>query len=165
MRLIPIALSVGLLITAVGCGSPTADNTAQKTSAPAESSATANALSDNVEELRLLINLPFVPEDVRFQETSTGQNDKKLLAVLLFSKEDSAKFTSQLAAQGKGSPDEISTEDWFPPELLSQSDLGGESTLKGETYKADQLFQPPYTQGKITRIADSDYFVVQLSTK
>ncbi|HEV8591627.1 MAG TPA: hypothetical protein VGQ55_05945 [Pyrinomonadaceae bacterium] len=165
MRLLPLALLVSLVIAAAGCGPSASDNTARNTSAvTASNTANTDSSNDNVEELRMLINVPFVPEDVRFQQ-SAGVNEKKLTAVLLYSKEDAAKLTSQLSAQGKGKPDEITTEDWFPPELLSQSDLGGESTLKGESYKADELLQPPYTAGTVTRVTDSNYFVVQLTAK
>jgi hypothetical protein len=166
MRLLPLALLFSLLITAAGCGSSTSDNAASNTSAAtATGNSNVNSSNDNVDELGMMIKLPFVPEEVAWRETPFSQTDRKLIAVLLYSNEDAAKFTSQLAAQGKGKPDEVSVEEWFPAELQSQSDLSGESTLKGQSYNAGELLQPPYTAGTVTRISDSNYFVVQLATK
>ena len=70
-----------------------------------------------------------------------------------------------LGAQGQPKPDTISIEDWFPPEVRSQGDLGGEMTLKGDAYPAGDLLQPPYTEGKVSRVANSNFFVVQLTAK
>lgn len=160
MRQIPLAAFLLLSFFAFACSSPTANNTVSNTTSNNDA---ANTAKDSVDDLSMMIRLPFEPDEATWKDPQQGEN--RLTAVLLYSNEDAAKFSSHLAAQGQPKPDTLSTEDWFPSELRSQSDLGGESTLKGQTYPAGDIVQPPYTEGKVTRIVDSNYFVVQLTAK
>ncbi|MDQ3042529.1 MAG: hypothetical protein M3R11_09180, partial [Acidobacteriota bacterium] len=59
-------------------------------------------------------------------------------------------------------PADIDAEDWFPPELVAKSQESGDASLKGIGYAANDFLQPPYSNGRLTRINDTDYFVLEL---
>ncbi|MGH7783715.1 MAG: hypothetical protein ACREO5_07740, partial [Candidatus Binatia bacterium] len=84
---------------------------------------------------------------------------------LRFSPENSKKFIAD--AEKIKAPEKValSTETWFPPELIAQGDLSGNDNLTGMAYAANAFFQPPYVNGRITHIEDSDYFVLEVSAK
>ena len=121
-----------------------------------------NAARTNVEELGLLINMPYEAEEIVWKE---DQQHKKLIAVLRFSPEDSKKFVAE--AEKIKAPEKVTlpTQTWFPPELIAQGDMGGEDMVNGLAYSANAFFQPPFTEGRITRVEDSDYFVLEVSGK
>ena len=163
MRLVPLAFLIGISALILGCSSPVSDNSATNSANRADNTSASNSAKDSVDDLSMMIRLPFEPEEATWKDPQKGEN--KLTAVLLYSNEDAAKFSSHLAAQGQPKPDTVAVDDWFPSELRSQGDIGGESTLNGQSYPAGDIIQPPYTEGKVTRIADSNYFVVQLAAK
>ncbi len=158
MPLASLVLTSAFLLSC--SASPSANN---GTANAPENTNAANTAKDSVDELSMMIKLPFEPEEASWKDPQAGE--KKLTAVLLYSAEDATKFASHLSAAGQPKENTINAEDWFPAELLSQSDIGGEGTLKGQSYPAGDIIQPPYTEGKVTRISDSNYFVVQLLTK
>lgn len=128
-----------------------------------------NPVKDNVEELELTIKLPAHPGEVLWREDKTdAPNDasaaagKKLTAVLKFAAEDAAKIVAQSETYRPATPAQIETESWFPAELIAQSELSGDETLKGNAYAANDFLQPPYADGKLTRLENSNYFVLEL---
>lgn len=131
-------------------------------------SAVANSASaeqagpkDNIEELDLLVRLPFEPEEVAWEENPA---QKKLTAVIRFTPVNAAKMAAEISKNGQPSPENVSVESWFPNELIAQGELTGESIVKGHSYPADPYLNPPYTKGKITRIENTDYFILQISS-
>ena len=62
-------------------------------------------------------------------------------------------------------PEKLATESWFPPELISQGDISGESALNGQSYAANDFIRPPYSEGKLIRIENSDYFILELTAR
>lgn len=129
---------------------------------------------DDVEELGKIIKLPLAPLEAIWNDgnlSSDANADravapaKKLLIVLKFSTEDAAQIETQAAKYQRADAAVIDVEDWFPAELVAQSQLAGDETLKGVTYAANDFFQEPYTDGKLTRIANTDYFVLELNAK
>ena len=151
----------GALVSA--CGGPANSNAASNAATAANSrNEAANATKTNVEELGLLINMPYEAEEVVWKD---DPQHKKLIAVLRFSPDDSKKLVAE--AEKVKAPDKITlpTQTWFPPELIAQGDLGGEDTVNGLTYPANQFFQPPYTDGRITRVDGTDYFVLEVAAK
>lgn len=121
---------------------------------------------DDVEELERIIKLPFHPEEAIWRETvlETPQDGKKLTVVLKFSTEEANKIVEQ-AEQYKSITDvEVDAEDWFPAELIAQSQISGDVNLKGKSYNANDFFQSPFSNGKITRINNTDYFVLELTS-
>lgn len=138
----------------------------------------AKSAKDETLDLGKIINLPHTPEETVFREddlTKPANSDdknakpivtgKKLTAVLQFTEED----TEQIIAQAKKikSPvaNELAPESWFPPELVAASQSTGDEMIKGKAYAADAFYKPPYNNGKITRINDTDYFVLELFAK
>lgn len=131
----------------------------------------ANIPKDDAEELGKIVRLPFEPEEVVYKpnikpaanaNTAAAPDAKKLIAVLKFSKEDADKIAEQAAVYKPPVALDVDAESWFPAELIAQSQLSGDDVLKGKSYAANDFIQPPYTTGKITRIDDTDYFVLEL---
>jgi hypothetical protein len=116
---------------------------------------------DNIDELGMLVRLPFVPEEVAWEEKP---EQKKLTAVVRFSPENATKMAAELAKSGQASADTLTVESWYPNELIAQGELTGESTVKGQSYSAEPFLNPPYTKGKITRVENTDYFILQISS-
>jgi hypothetical protein len=155
-----LALFSAVLIPA-GC-SDTASNSNTANNAANEAATNANVAKTNAEELGVLIKMPFEAEDAVWRG---GPDQKKLIAVLRFSTADANKLVEQAKKVGPPVAGQIESESWFPAELIAQSDISGDDTLKGTTYAADDFYQPPYTEGKLTRIEDTDYFVLELMAK
>lgn len=121
-----------------------------------------NTTRTNVEELGLIVNVPYEAEDVAWKEDAAH---KKVIAVLRFSPADSAKLVAEAEKIKPAEATNISSESWFPAELIAQSEISGDDNLKGQSYAANQFFQEPYTNGRIVRIETTDYFVLELSAK
>lgn len=123
-----------------------------------------NAAKTNVEELKLLVNVPYEveDEDIVWKE-NPGQ--KKLLAVFRFSGEDADKIVAESAAYRTPESVTLSLESWFPSELIAQGEMSGDDTLKGVAYAANSFFQEPYTSGRLFRVDDTDYFILEVTAK
>lgn len=143
------------------CGDRAAGNTAA--SRPANSSPdSVDSARTNVEELSLLIKIPYEAEDIYWKENKA---ERKVTAVLRFDKADTDKLAADLEKAGAGQDVEIESEDWFPDELRSQSEMKGDTALKGSAFAATQFYLEPYTDGKITRIVGTDFFVLELKAR
>ena len=145
----------------LSCGGPRTAGNAEANSAGQANDA-ANLTRTNVEELGMLINMPFETEDAVWR---SDPDQKKITAVLRFSSEDARKLTEQAEKQRKPTSAVIGSESWFPAELVAQSDQSGDDSLKGISYAADDFYQAPYTDGRIIRIENTDYFVLELTAK
>ena len=121
---------------------------------------------DDIEELERIIKLPFHPEEATWRETNldTPKDGKKLTVILKFAKEDTSKIVEQVEKYTPAVAVEVDAEDWFPAELIAQSQISGDINLKGKSYAANDFFESPYTNGKVTRIDDTDYFVLELTS-
>jgi len=110
----------------------------------------------------MLINVPYETEDIVWKEIVPK---KKLIAVIRLSPADAAKVIGEV--QGIEPPQNVSiqSENWFPDELIAQSDLSGDDTLKGVAYSAKPFFQEPFSEGRVVRIEGTDYFVIEVSAK
>ncbi len=122
----------------------------------------ANTAKTNVEELGVLVNVPYEAEDIAWKDDAAN---KRLIAVLRFSAEDSAKLVEEAEKVRPPQHVNLPTEAWFPAELIAQSDLSGDDTLKGNSYAATNFLLEPYINGSITRIENTDYFVLEVSAK
>lgn len=158
--ILALFLSAATLTACVG-GSGNA-NLPASTSTANGPAANANAAKTNVEELGLLVNVPYQPEDIVWKEDSAK---KRIVAVMRFSTADSDKIVEEASKSGAVNSVEIAVESWFPDELVAQGEMSGDSALKGFAYPANAFFLAPYTVGKITRIEGSDYFVLELSAQ
>lgn len=145
------------------------------------SSKNMNSTEEDIDELRKIIKLPLLPEceneatscetnywEENLTDAAANQNaslNKKIVAVLKFSPRDSAELVNNIEKIKPPVDAIIDSESRFPAELVAQSQLSGDGTLKGKAYAADDFLQPPYKNGKITRIENTDYFVLELTTK
>ena len=144
-----------------GC-SDRIENSNSTNSAASRSSNVAHVgPKDNIEEFGLLVRLPFEPEEVAWEEKP---DQKKLLAVVRFTAENAQKMAAEVAKNGTPVAEILTVESWYPNELIAQSELTGESTVKGQSYPAEPFLNPPYTKGKITRVENTDYFILQISS-
>ncbi len=171
-----IAIIAAFFLTACPSNNGKTDNAnaANQTGNSANSNNIANSVKDDIDELEMTIKIPFHPEEAIWREemqAKTGDErvpaptDKKLVAVLRFLKEDAEKIVVQAVKYKPAAPATISTENWFPAELIAQSRTSGDETLKGASYAANDFFNPPYSDGKITRIEGTNYFVLELFAK
>lgn len=121
-----------------------------------------NAVRSNVEELGLIVNVPYETVDVVWKEDKAR---KRITAVLRFSPVDSTRLVGEAEKIRRPEGASISSETWFPAELIAQSEMGGDDNLNGRSYAADQFFQEPFSSGRIVRIENTDYFILELSAK
>lgn len=145
-----------------GCNGSFSSETNSTNVATNSNAARSNSARTNLEELGVIVNIPYTAEDVVWKEVA---GNKKLIAVLRFSPADSAKLVSDISTIRPATPTTISSETWFPPELIAQGEMSGEDSLKGMSYAANSFLQPPYTDGSITRVDGTDYFVLDVTAK
>lgn len=128
---------------------------------------------DDTAELGRIIELPFTPEDAVWREETSGDQtgdnrtqppgERKLVAILKFTSEDAKKIVEQAERHQPPSGTKLNVESWFPPELIAKSQSSADKTIEGATYAANDFFRSPYLKGKITRISDTNFFVLELS--
>lgn len=127
---------------------------------------------DDPVELGKVINLNKKPEELVYKEKKLGnqtQNerlpaptDKKFIAVLKFSPEETERIIERAKDYREPVSVEIAAENWFPAGLVAQSQNSGDGSLKGKTYAATDFLKTPYTDGKLTRIENTDYLILEL---
>jgi hypothetical protein len=165
-----VLLSISLLF-AVSCAGPPADSANSKENANSQASNKNTALlpQDNAEELATLINLPQIPEEKEdehadWHEETIASKGKKITAILKYKGENAAKITALAERHKPATVTEIGTEEWFPEELTAQTQLSGNESLRGNVYGANDFYNPPYVHGRLIRIQDTNYFVLELTT-
>ena len=153
-----VLLLAATLFMCSGCGG--GENVNANANANAAGAAGNASAKTNVEELALLIRVPYEVEDIVW-----NADGERVLAVLRFSPEITKNVIS--AAQAYGEPQRVSVafETWFPDELTAQSDMSGDSTLKGTAYGANDFYNEPFTRGRLVKIDDVDHFVLELTSK
>lgn len=157
--------AVFLLLLAIqiltNCSQPVTNGNIANGAPAANSSSISKVVpKDNVEEFAILVNLPFEPDEVAWEEEP---DNKGMTAVIRFSPESASKMSAELAKLGAGTPETLSVEAWYPTELIAQGELSGESSIKSRSYPAESFLTPPYTKGKIARIENTDYFILRVS--
>ena len=160
-KLFLVFLTSAILVSACG-KSETANQKTNSANQVSNTNANSNLTKDDAEELTKSVNLPFTPEEVVWRETNSS-NTKKLIAVLKFSPQDTQAIVAQIEKQGAAAPAELDAEDWFPPELIAKSQESGDEILHGNAYAANDFYSESYKNGKITRINDTSYFVLELT--
>ncbi|HEX8736990.1 MAG TPA: hypothetical protein VF721_16785 [Pyrinomonadaceae bacterium] len=156
------------IIFSISCGNQTEPNANGKTNSNAANIANnepSSMFNDDAAALGSQVLLPFVPEDVRFvEENIKNTNDKKLTAVMKFTEEDAKNLTAQAEKHRPAEQVEIGTEHWFPEELVAQSQLSGNESLNGKAYAPTDFLQLPYKTGRLVKIENSNFFVLELTT-
>jgi hypothetical protein len=156
------------VVLSISCGNQTESNVNGK----ADSNAAANTnnesscvSNDDVAALGAQVLLPIVPEEVVWcEENVKNSNDKKLTAIMKFTEEEARNLVAQVEKHRPAKAAEIGTEQWFPAELIAQSQLSGNESLKGNAYAPTDFLQLPYKGGSLIRIENSNYFVLELTT-
>lgn len=155
------------VILSISCGNQTESNgtNANSNAANVTSNENSSAANDDVAALGNLVLLPFIPEEVAWHEENVkDSSDKKLTAVMKLTAEDAKNLAAQAEKHRPAEAVEIGTEQWFPAELIAQSQLSGNESLKGSAYAPTDFIQLPYKNGRLVRIENSNYFILELST-
>ena len=150
------------LVILTACGGNEANSNSKGSTGSDGNGENAPVAKTNVEELGMLVNVPYESEDVVWMDFP---KQKKIVAVLRFSQAEASRLTVDAEKIRPAQPTTITSEKWFPPELIAQGNLTGDDTLKGRSYAANAFFQDQYNDGRITRIEDTDYFILELSAK
>lgn len=166
MKIIRAGVILALFFSAASLSSCVGGNknaNTQSTAAPSNRTGeNPNLPKTNVEELGLLVNVPYETEDIVWKEYAS---QKRLLAVLRFSPADAAKLVAESEKIRSSESAAVSSETWFPAELIAKSEMSGDDNLSGRSYAANQFFQEPYSSGQLVRIENTDYFVLDLTAK
>jgi hypothetical protein len=160
--ILSLALSIFLLNACAGNETANTNSFASNVNSKTEAVA-----KDDLEELGKIIKLPVVPEEATYSEINLNDrnpapNNKKLVAVLKFSAENTKQIVAQAEKYNPPAPADIDAENWFPPELVAKSQETGDEFLKGIAYAPNDFLQSPYINGRLTRINDTNYFVLEL---
>lgn len=155
----PAALFIFFVFVLGACSSQPATNSNSLNSNSADTNVAVNSTNDNVDELRSMIQIPFDPEEVSWRVAGN-----RMLAVVLFTPENYKTFSSRLNA-GEGKQVQIAVERWFPAELITMSEMTGETTIGGTAYPATDFYQAPFTEGNATLIPETNYVIVELLSK
>ncbi len=147
------------------CGrSENANQKANSANQAANADSNSDSTKDDTEEFGRIVSLPYVPEETTWRET-TSQNTKKLIAVLKFSASDAQAIVAQSEKYKPAAPAELEAENWFPPELIAKSQQSGDESLKGNAYAANDFISREYKDAKLTRINETNYFVLELTNQ
>lgn len=158
-EILALFLGAGLL---AACAGDNASSTSGNAARPAANVRTEemNSTRTNVEELGVLIKVPFEAEDIVWRDYTAK---KRIVAVIRFSPANANRITSEAGGTPEGA--EVAVESWFPDELIAQGEMSGDRALRGTAYPATAFYQEPYTTGKAIRIEGTDYFVIDLTAE
>jgi uncharacterized lipoprotein YehR (DUF1307 family) len=158
-------ISAFLLLTVSfsGCGQGKIDpNAPANANTAANTSENGNSPNTNVEELGVLINVPFTAEDIVWKQSASH---KQLTAVFRFSNADCEKLVAEAAKAAKPQGITVPNESWYPDDLIALGDLSGDDTLKGTLYSANAFLQAPFNEGRLVRIDSTNYFILEANAK
>jgi hypothetical protein len=175
LRILPVLLSLLFFNSCVS--NNTANQSVNKENNTAQiAEKQPSTVSDDADELARTIKLPVTPEDVLWMPDTTVkisggniantpvQTGKRLVAVLKFSDADSEALTSQVQKISPPQDVTVEPEEWFPAELIAESDTAGDQSLKGKLYDARDFAQPPYIRGRLVKLEQPGYFVLEMTT-
>jgi hypothetical protein len=164
-KLSAFSLLIALLLGTSCSGGNANSNAEQNGSNQQANNQNSSSPKDNAEELATIIRLTEMPEEVEWREEENADpKGKKLIAVLKYGDEAIQKIVASAENIKPGAQVEIGIEDWFPQELTAKTQLSGNELLRGVSYPANEFLNPPFTNGKLTRIQDTNYFVLELTT-
>jgi hypothetical protein len=158
-----LILAISTAVLAAACGSNPAANNANTVAATTNANTdTQNGARTKVEDLSLLVNMPYDVQDVVWRQS---KDQKKITAVIHFDPDDEKKVIPEAEKFGPGQNVNIDIQSWFPDELTAQSDLHGDQPLRGKAYPANQFFQDAYNSGRIVDIDGTDYYILELTAQ
>ena len=153
-----------LLTTAIlaGCSGGASNSNAANAEAQPAANSNTDAVKTNAEELGMLVNMNYESEEVYWKD---DPGRKKITAVIKYSPDVANQVVADAVRVREPENVSISPESWFPPEIVAQSEMSGDDTVKGKSYAATVFLQDPYNEGRIIRINDTDYFVLEVGVK
>lgn len=158
-----ILASFLLTLSLASCGGRSEKaNSREAANLQTNNSENANATKTNVEELGVLLNIPYEAEDIVWKEAASR---KKLIAALRFSSINCDKIVADAEKYRKPEAVTIQNETWFPDDLIAYGEMSGDDTLKGTSYAANAFLQEPFNEGRIVRIEGTNYFVLEATAK
>lgn len=126
----------------------------------------------DIEGLEKLIKLPVRPSEVKWtaevmdnsKGSVPGPSDYRLVAVLKYDGETAEKLAGEAGtdptAKFVGNAD---VKPWFPDEVKSVAKTtDGRTSLEGTRYSAAKFANPPYNNGSLVRVGETNYFVLNL---
>lgn len=161
VRLIAASILIQTILSS-GCSAPQNSSNGINSRVNSDANTATVAANDKDEELEAMIRMPYPSDETLWREETGADQKRKLTAVLRYSSGDTQKLEDQASKSGVPQAVEIEAESWFPPELVAKSQQSGNETIKGKSYPATDFFQTPFTQGRISRIDGTNYFVLEL---
>lgn len=159
MRLIVMVCLLAAVVPLMStCAVPGSIN-ANTNTGPVRAAANSDTARTNIEELTLLVKVPYPTEDAVWKEYA---GEKRVVAVLRFSPQDANTLVAEAARSGAAVPATLEVEPWFPNELIAEAEASGDNSLKGSAYPATAFLQEPYSAGRLTRIEGTDFFVLEV---
>lgn len=164
-----VSLSLALIVAVYvigGCSGtsrPTSNNSASGVDTQNSNRAVEPGMEgakDNSEELAALVKMPYEPEDLAWKEYP-AQPGRRLLAVFQLTDDDTRKLVEAASRVRPGSPLSVTSEKWFPKELVTQSEMSGDAGIQAISYAADEFLQPPFTEGTVARVEGTNFFVLE----
>jgi len=112
----------------------------------------------------MAVNVPYqlTENDLVWKEFPS---QKRIVAVMRVEQNDTARVVTDASSYGPAEAITMPPQKWFPDELVAQAEMSGDNSLHGQSYPANAFFQEPYTNGRVTRIDGTDYFVLDVTAK
>lgn len=173
-----VLLIIGFLLAACGystsqtVNSETGNNRKAVSGNMNESTAKNIEVKTDIETLEKKINLPVRPLEAKWAEEIfdnskglvPGPSDYRLTVLLKYDRKSANELTEKLSQkitdQSLGNTE---VKSWFPDEVKTQAQTNdGKTYLEGAKYSPEDFFRSPYLNGNLTRIGNSDYFVLNL---
>ena len=128
------------------------------------------AVSEDVNELRRLVSLPYEPRSALWQRRARGSGesaapgptDWSVVCVLELSEEDAARLVADATRQRPAAAKKVKVLEWFPEEVRRRA--GADHMLEGEGLDARPFYKSPLTNGSLVRVPETNYFVLGLYT-
>lgn len=147
-----------------GCSGPAANSASNNANAGTALAQTGKeGVSDNPQELAALITFTLEPDDLAWKEfpAKDGQR-KRVLAVFQFGPEETRKLVERVAKIRPAKQVSLTIEKWFPTELTTQSEMNSDEGIPAVSYAADEFYLEPFTEGTLSRVDNTDFFVLEL---
>lgn len=124
--------------------------------------------SKDIEKLAEAINLKFKPSEAVWHAKTLGNPDNRvpgptdhqLIAVMKFNADDEQKFVESLKKDPEMKIGNTDIKEWFPDDLKALKNE--ENKIIGEKFSADDFLRPPYSNGLLLKVKDSNYYILNI---
>ena len=129
-------------------------------------------VKSDIETLSKQINLPVLPVEAKWTAETLdnskgavpGPTDYRLTALLKYDEKGAKELVQRLEAEGaEKSLGNVEISQWFPEEVKKEAKtIDDRFVLEGAKYEPDLFLRVPYTGGKLIRVGETNYFVLNL---